>query len=115
MWTDLCPVAAMLGYLDVRGLDAGLLFMFTGGTGLTRSRFMANVQDALKTAGVDESRYNGHSFRIRAATMAAAKGIEDSIIKTLGRWEGTVYLQYVRIPLRQLTGYSRLLGSPDRE
>ena len=114
-WTDLCPVAAMLGYLDVRGPDADPLFMFAGGTGLTRSRFVANVWDVLKTAGMDEGRYNGHSFRIGAAKTVAAKGIEDSIIKTLGRWESAAYLQYVRIPRRQLTGYSRLLGSPDRE
>ena len=114
-WTDLYPVAAMLGYLDVRGPDAGPLFIFAGGTGLTTSRFVANIRDALKTAGMDENRYNGHSFRIGAATTAAAKGINDSIIKTLGQWESAAYLQYVRIPHRQLTRYSRLLGSPDRE
>jgi len=113
--TDLCPVAAMLGYLDVRGPGAGPLFRFVDGAGLTRSRFVTRVREALKAAGVDESKYNGHSFRIGAATTAAAKGIEDCVIKTLGRWESTAYLQYVRIPRRELTGYSRLLGAPEKD
>ena len=111
--TDLCPVAAMLSYLDVRGPGPGPLFKFVDGAGLTRSDFIARVREALKAAGVDESRYNGHSFRIGAATTAAARGIEDCVIKTLGRWESAACLQYVRIPRRELTGYSRLLGAPD--
>ena len=67
---------------------------------------MARVRDALAAAGVDEGSYCGRSFRIGAA---AKRGVEDSVIKTLGRWESTVYLQYVRIPREQLTGYSRRL------
>ena len=43
---------------------------------------------------------------------AAAQGIEDSVIKTLGRWESAAYLRYVRIPRAQLTGYSCILSSP---
>ena len=83
--TDLCPVAAMLGYIDVRGLGPGPLFRFADGAGLTRSHFVAQIRDVLRNTGVDESRYNGHSFRIGAATTAAARGIEDSVIK---RWTG---------------------------
>ena len=56
------------------------------------------VREALKTAGVDASKYSGHSFRICAATTAASRGIEDSVIKTLGRWNSLAYLRYVKIP-----------------
>ena len=107
--TDLCPVAAMLSYLDVRGPGPGPLFRFGDSAGLTRSRFVAKIQEALRAAGVDENKYNGHSFRIGAATTAAARGC---VIKTLGQWESAAYLQYIRIPWRELTGYSRLLGIP---
>jgi len=69
------------------------------------------VREALQKAGVDQSRYCGHSFRIGAATTAAAKGMEDSIIKTLGRWNSLAYLQYVKIPRDQLASYSSLLCS----
>ena len=103
----------MLSYLDVRDPGPGLLLKFLDGASLTRSRFVARVRKALKAAGVDESRYNGHRFRIGAATTAAARGIKDRVMKTLGRWESAAYLQYVRIPRLELTGYSRPLGAPD--
>ena len=109
--TELCPVAAILGYLVVRGSGPGPLFQFADGRPLTRTRFVEKVREALRAAGVNEQDYCSHSFRIGAATTAAANGVEDSIIKTLGRWESTAYLQYVRIPREQLVGYSRVLGT----
>ena len=107
--SDLCPVAALLGYLFCRGRAAGPLFLFRDGRMLTRPRFVAAVRAALAEAGVDESKYGGHSFRIGAATTAAAKGFEDSVIKTLGRWRSVAYLDYIRVPRSQLANYSRLL------
>lgn len=82
----------MLGYLDIRGAGPGPLFQFVNRTGLTKYRFVAHVREALLVAGVDESRHNGHSFRIGAVTKPAERGIEDWVIKTLGRWESTAYL-----------------------
>ena len=67
---------------------------------LTRQRFVTAVRTGLDKAGIDSSKYSGHSFRIGAATTAAQNGMEDSIIKTLGRWEmremGEPYLPSVR-------------------
>ncbi len=54
---------------------------------------VAAVSNALGMAGIECSRYSGHSFWIGAATAAAARGIEDSIIKTLGRWKSLAYLK----------------------
>ena len=99
----LCPVAAVLSFLSVRGSIPGPLFVFKDGRPLTRARFAQAVRQALSEAGVDQSKYCSHSFRIGAATTAAAKGIEDSVIQTLGRWQSAAYLQYVRIPRVQLT------------
>ena len=107
--TALCPVAAMLDYLSVRGMSSGPLFRFEDGRPLTRQHA---VREGLKQAGVDQRKYCGHSFRIGAATTAAARGVEDSIIKTLGRWESLAYLQYVKIPRSQLAGISNTLASP---
>ena len=107
--TALCPVAAMLDYLAVRGMEPGPLFRFQDGRCLTRQRFAAAVRDNLSRAGVDQTRYCTHSFRIGAATTAAARGIEDAVIKTLGRWDSLAYLQYVRIPRERLVGMSRRL------
>ena len=109
--TDLCPVAALLGYLETRGSTPGPLFVFADGRLLTQQRFVDRVREALRKEGVDHSKYCGHSFRIGAATTAAAKGVEDCIIKTLGRWESLAYLQYIKLPREQLGGYSVLLAS----
>ncbi len=108
----LCPVAAVLDYLRVRGSSPGPLFTFSDGRYLTKQRFIAAVREALKKVGVDQAKYSGHSFRIGAATTAAARGTEDSIIQTLGRWESLAYLQYVQIPRPLLAGYSNLLAAP---
>jgi len=95
-----------------RGKKAGPLFMFASGLPLTRQRFVTRVREALQEAGLDEAKYCGHSFRIGAATTAAAKGFEDSVIKTLGRWRSLAYLQYIKIPRSELAYYSRLLCAP---
>ncbi len=109
----LCPVSALLRYLVVRGKKAGPLFMFSSGLPLmTRQRFVTRVREALQEAGLDEAKYCGHSCRIGAATTAAAKGFEDSVIKTLGRWRSLAYLQYIKIPRNELAYYSRLLCAP---
>lgn len=43
---------------------------------------MSAVIVALQKAGVDQSKYCGHSFQIGVAITAAVRGMEDSIIKT---------------------------------
>ena len=67
--------------------------MFKDGRPLTRAWFVQAVRQALSEAGIDQSNYCLHSFRIGAATTAAANGIEDSVIQTLGRWQIAAYLQ----------------------
>ena len=61
--TTLCPIAALLDYLVVRGSAPGPLFSFADGRLLTRSRFVEKVRDGLKRAGIDQTKYCGHSFR----------------------------------------------------
>ena len=77
---------------------------------LTRQRFVIAVKAGLDKAGIDSNKYSGHSFQIGAATTAAQNGMEDSIIKTLGRWESLAYLRYVKIPRKQLADYSSILA-----
>ena len=72
---------------------------------------MEEVKKALDIAGVDAANYNGHSFRIGAASTAAANGMEDSMIKTLGRWESEAYQRYIKIPREELANYTITLAS----
>ena len=101
----------MLNYPLVKGGKQGPLFLFKSGQFLTRERLVRAIRAVLQEAGVDASKYCSHSFRIGAATTAAARGMEDSVIKTLGRWRSLAYLDYVKIPSHQLAFYSRVLCS----
>ena len=114
----LCPVAATLSYMIQRGSSRGPLFVFENGKYLTRVRFVAAMREALKEAGFDPSRYAGHSFQIGAATTATQRGVQDSLIKTLGRWESATYMVYVRTSRDTLCGVARTLvgqGNGGRE
>ena len=86
----------------MRTPSKGPLFLFEDGNPLTRERFVARVQEVLQQIGIDQSKYSGHSFRIGAATTAARTGIQDSLLKTLGRWESVAYQLYVTTPREQL-------------
>ena len=92
-------LAAALDYMVRRGSGQGPLFLFEDGRYLTRERFVVAVRMALRRAGLDPTWYAGHSFRTGAATTAAQRGIQDLLIKTLGRWESAAYTVYVRTSL----------------
>ena len=112
-YQHICPVAAVLAYLAVRPPIRGPLFIHANGTPLTRVELIRHVRQALRLRGFDVSNYSGHSFRIGAATTAAARGIPDATIKMLGRWESSAYTSYIRTPREQLAGIARtMLGEP---
>ena len=106
---QICPVAATLRYMVERGFAKGPLFVFEDGRLLTRERFVMAVRESLATAGVVSSDYCGHSFRIGAATTAAERGVQDSLIRTLGRWESSAYLLYIRTPKDAICAVARTL------
>ena len=103
---ELCPVAAVLSFLALRGQSPGPLFCFQDGRPLTRQILVTWLKETLRRAGVDATRYSGHSFRIGAATTAAARGIPDSTIQALGRWNSDSFKRYIRIPRKELADIS---------
>lgn len=108
----LCPVSALSWYLAQRPttvLEDSPLFIHQDGSPLTRDQFVRWVKEALRAAGIDSSKYTGHSFRIGAASAAAQAGIPDHLIKALGRWESEAYQLYIRIPPETLAAVSQSL------
>ena len=102
--SDLCPVAAVLDFPQARGISPGPLFLFEDGRPLTRQRFVVLVRDTLRKARIDQSKYCGHSFWIGAPTTAAAKGIEDCIIKIYIGQVGELSVPAVRTSTSGTTG-----------
>ena len=96
-----CPIRALGNFLALRGSSEGPLFTFSDGRPLTRQQLSSTVQSILHSAGYTGS-YSGHSFRIGAATTAAARGVPDHLIKTLGRWSSDAYHIYIRTPVSSI-------------
>lgn len=96
---NLCPVRYLEAFLEVRPRLKGPLFCHFGGAPLTRYQFSSMLQRVLRVLKVDYSRYKTHSFRIGAASAAAAAGHSAEVIQTAGRWKSNVYSSYIRAPV----------------
>ena len=107
---SLCPVVAVLSYLAVRSGSDGPLLIHADGLPLTRDQFVTKVKRALQAAQIDSTLYSGHSFRIGAASAAAAAGVPAYFIKMLGRWESEAYHLYIRTPRESLAAVSLLIA-----
>ena len=94
---DLGPVTTLLSYLAIRGNASGPLFMWDDLKPLSKTKFIEHVRQAFQSANIPAHLYSGHSFCIGAATTAASAGIADSVIQTLGRWQSSAYLLYVKL------------------
>ena len=64
---------------------------------MARETFALQLSEAVRLCGLDPSRYKGHSFRIGAASHAAAQGMSDSQIRILGRWKSNAFHKYIRV------------------
>ena len=82
------------------------LFAQDDGLPLSRGHFIAKVRSGLMAAGLDASKFSGHSFRRGAASSAAAAGFSDYEIQQLGRWCSDSYKLYVGIPQHRILSLS---------
>ena len=92
--SPLCPVQALLEYIRISPHQSGPLFRFHDGRFLTRTNFAATL-NKVKPPGTKN--LSSHSFRIGAATTAAAAGLPRWLIQILGRWTSDCYKTYLRI------------------
>ena len=96
----LFPVSAVSQYVKLRyelgANQSSPLFVDADKSVLSRDHFLTYLHHLLARLGLDTTKFNGHSFRIGAATSAAASGVQDHVIQTLGRWSSTCYTKYIR-------------------
>lgn len=98
--SNLCPISAMLAYLESRTPfpTSVPLFTFQSGSFLTRGRLTSETRLLLSKGGLDSSEFAGHSFRIGAATTAASANLPPWLIKVLGRWSSDCFERYIKTP-----------------
>ena len=99
--TTVCPHRAITKFLNTRNLlnanPHAPLFLLDSGQPLSRIIFLKWLNIIGSEAGWDHT-ITGHSFRIGAATAAAAAHVPDHVIQLLGRWSSDCYQRYIRTP-----------------
>lgn len=93
---ELCPVSAMREFLGFRGTVPGWLFCHADSAPLTKYQFWAVTSLALSKLGLQGVKFGTHSFRIGAASTAAAMGYSETAIRRVGRWRSGAFRAYVR-------------------
>lgn len=101
----------MVAYIKLRQDSPGAFFCDANHTPVRKAWFTQQIRIALQTLGLPQDDYAGHSFRIGAATSAALAGVEDSTIQTLGRWQSSAYLRYIRLSREHLASITDKLGT----
>ena len=93
----------------------GPLQLFNGGcfSPLSRANVTTTLRQLLHGTNEEPVNYASHSFRIDAATTAAAAGLSPALIKTLGRWKSNAFETYVQYPPSSLNAVSSLLAHTD--
>ncbi|CAC5372760.1 unnamed protein product [Mytilus coruscus] len=95
----ICPVLSILKYNELRqslySPNTESFFISEDRKFLNRKIFISHVKILLDKLGLSSKSYNGHSFRIGAATSAHEARLEDHLIQTLDRWSLDCYTRYI--------------------
>ncbi|XP_053140199.1 uncharacterized protein LOC128339795 [Hemicordylus capensis] len=91
----ICPVIALRHYAALGPASAGCLFVHADQAPLTQYQFLAVVRRALVAAGVPPEGLTLHSFRIGAATTASRLGLQEAVVRQIGRWKSVAVRRYV--------------------
>jgi site-specific recombinase XerD len=106
--SPLCPIKAIRPFLRNHPSKTGPLFVWHDGRHLTRSG-LATVLKRICPQGTQNM--SSHSFRIGAASTAAAAGHPRWLVQALGRWSSNCFRDYIRIPKTTLSQVSRSLAT----
>jgi hypothetical protein len=111
---SMCPIQAVGNYIPLRKAlcnnPKDSFFMMPSQLPLTRAEFITHLQQVLYSIGQGGAHIKPHSFRIGAATAAAAAKLPDHLIKTMGRWSSDSYRRYIRTPTSLLASAQRAIS-----
>ena len=81
--SPMCPISAMVAYLNSRPLssDSGPLFTYVSGGLLTREKLTRETRLLISKGGLNSREFAEHSFRIGAATTAASANLPPWLIR----------------------------------
>ena len=77
------------------------LFSSACGQPVGRHWFMRQISTLLAATGYETSQYSSHSFRKGGAVSLQRSGVEDSVIRNLGRWRSDAFYLYLRDPVEE--------------
>jgi site-specific recombinase XerD len=100
---ETCPVRALRAWLEAAGITAGPIFRSVNRHGQVQPGRLSDkavalvVKRAAEAAGLDASRYAGHSLRAGLATSAAAAGVQErDIMRQTGHRSVNMVRRYIR-------------------
>ena len=110
-----CPIKAMTVYArQVETSSNNSVFRAGRFQPLTQKKLNRILRNLLQEGGLNHVDYSSYSFRIGAATTAAAAaGLPPWLIKALGRWHSDAYLAYIRCSNSILSSVPQVLASTD--
>ena len=95
--TNYCPVATTKQYIQRRGSSQGPFFCLPGVIPISSRSFASMFTTCLVWSNYNHLPIKPHSFRIGAATWAAANSYTECQIQAMGRWNSNAFKKYIRI------------------
>lgn len=95
----ICPVTAMMRYLEVRGNSQGPLLHLMDYHQFGIFFFTSELKHVTSFVYMDCKNYKSHSFRIGAASYAFQCKISEDQLRLMGRWNSSAVKRYFRIPV----------------
>ncbi|KAF0035456.1 hypothetical protein F2P81_013214 [Scophthalmus maximus] len=110
--TAFCPVSSMNLYLQRRPCvrQDQPLFLTGKGKAMSRSWFTTRLRFLCQRCGLPPQLYTSHSFRIAAATSAAAL-VPISTLKAMGRWSSSAYERYIRPGVNEIISAQKAMSA----
>jgi len=96
--TMTCPLKAWHNYANhfaTKPNPDENLFLNQERKPVNKTWIVAYLREVITKLGLNPSHYSGHSFRKGGATSLADAGVQDSVIKEMGRWKSGAYQLYI--------------------